>query len=63
MKNLFGNNRNDEENTMNQTTGRTMINLEEFNKLREELETNNQSLKDALFKTEGEKHKIIQNNY
>ncbi|WP_249410467.1 hypothetical protein [Lactococcus petauri] len=63
MKNLFGNNRNDEENTMNQTTGRTMINLEEFNKLREELETNNQSLKDALLKTEGEKHKIIQNNY
>lgn len=63
MKNLFGNNRNDEENTMNQTTGRTMINLEEFNKLREELETNNQSLKNALLKTEGEKHKIIQNNY
>ena len=59
MKNLFGNSRNSEENTVSQNEGKTTIHLEEFNKVREELETNNQSLKDALLKTEGEKHKVI----
>ncbi|WP_251712089.1 hypothetical protein [Lactococcus ileimucosae] len=58
MKNLFGNSRN-EENTSTQREGRTMVHLEEFNKLREDLEINNRSLKDALLKTEGEKHKVI----
>ncbi|XHB95785.1 hypothetical protein AAFF39_02550 [Lactococcus garvieae] len=59
MKNLFASSRNGEENSVAQNEGRTMIHLEEFNKLREELEANNQSLKDALHKTEGEKHKVI----